>query len=217
MGSVRFWTSTVGRKIVMGATGLVLVAFVVAHLAGNLLVYAGPVAENRYAAMLKSAPALLWTVRLVLLAATGLHIWAGLGLASLAAASRPVGYEQVVPQASTLASRTMRWGGIFLIAFLVLHLLHFTTGTIHPRFSPTDVFRNLVTGFQVWYAAALYLVAMAVLGLHLYHGASSLFQSLGLSHPQYDPIRRRVMRALAILIFGGFASIPAAVWLGLVR
>ena len=213
----RFWSSTVGRKIVMGVTGVMLVAFIVGHLAGNLLVYGGPEAENRYAALLKSNPELLWAVRVVLLAALVLHVWAGLGLAQTASAARPIGYQESAPQSATLASRTMRWGGLFLLGFLVLHILHFTTGTIHPQFNGADVYANLMVGFRVWYAALFYLLAMVILGLHLYHGTSSMFQSLGLSHPGYDPGRRRAMRLLSVLVFGGFASIPLAVWLGWVR
>lgn len=213
----RFWSSTVGRKVVMGATGVLLVVFILGHLAGNLLIYSGAEAENRYAALLKSIPELLWAVRAVLLGALVLHVWAGLGLARTAAMARPVGYQQSAPQSATIASRTMRWGGLFLLGFLVIHLLHFTTGTIHPSFHGEDVYANLIEGFRVWYAALFYLVAMVVLGLHLFHGTSSMFQSLGLSHPGYDEGRQRTMRVLSVLVFGAFASIPLAVWLGWVR
>jgi len=218
MGRVAvFWGSTIGRKIVMGLTGVVLVAFVIVHLAGNLLVYRGPEAENHYASLLKANPLLLWTVRGVLLAALILHVWAGLSLAQLARESRPTPYRTLAHQVTTPASRSMRWGGLFLLLFIVIHLLHFTTGTLHPRFDTANVYGNLVTGFQIWYAALFYLVAMVLLGLHLFHGGPALFQSLGLSHPGYDRPRRQVMRAVAVVLFGGFASIPLAIWLGLVK
>ena len=149
----------------MAVTGLLLVGFVLGHMAGNLLVFKGPEALNGYGAFLKSSALVLWTVRLGLLAAVGLHVWAALTLIRLNQASRPVAYAKRVPQASTRSARLMRVGGILLLVFIVFHLLHFTTGTIHPgyTFSHTDVYGNVVSSFQVPWVALFYIVAMVAL------------------------------------------------------
>jgi len=131
--------------------------------------------------------------------------------------ARPVGYAERDPQVSTFAARTIRWGGVLVLVFIVLHLLHFTFGTIHPAFDHKDVYGNVVAAFQTWWVSLLYLVAMVVVGLHLYHGTWSSLRTLGLTRPSVDPLRRRVVTVLAWAIFLGFSSIPIAVLLGLVK
>src|SRR5512139_1230485 len=171
MGWIRsFYRSTIGKKIVMALTGIVGVGFVTGHMLGNLLVFQGPEAMNAYAGFLKSNMKLLWGVRLVLLGAVGLHVHAAWSLSRLAQAARPAGYDRQVLQVSTLSARTLRIGGVILLVFLVFHLLHFTVGTVHPAFSPTDVYGNVMIGLAVPAVAAFYLVAMASLALHLHHG-----------------------------------------------
>lgn len=217
MSLVRFLHSTVGRKVVMGVTGLILVGFVVGHVSGNLLVFKGPEALNAYSAFLKKSLPVLYGVRVVLLAAVGLHIWAAYSLTRLDLASRPVSYSRFNPQVSTLAARTMRWGGVLLLVFIVYHLLHLTVGSVHPGFSHTDVYGNVITGFRVTWVAVFYIVAMMALGAHLYHGVWSFFQTMGWNHPRYNPARRRVATALAVLVALGFIAIPAAVLGGILR
>jgi succinate dehydrogenase / fumarate reductase cytochrome b subunit len=217
MGSIRFLRSTVGRKVVMGVTGLILVGFVVGHVSGNLLVFKGPGALNAYSAFLKKSVIVLYGVRVVLLAAVGLHIWAAYSLTRLDQASRPVAYSRFQPQVSTLAARTMRWGGVLLLAFIVYHLLHFTVGSVHPSFSHTDVYGNVITGLRVTWVAVFYIVAMVALGAHLYHGVWSFFQTMGWNHPRYNRARRQVATALAVLVALGFIAIPAAVLGGVLR
>lgn len=217
MGSIRFLRSTVGRKVVMGVTGLILVGFVVGHVSGNLLVFKGPEALNAYSAFLKKSMVVLYGVRVVLLAAVGLHIWAAYSLTRLDLASRPVAYSRFQPQVSTLAARTMRWGGVLLLAFIVYHLLHFTVGSVHPGFSHTDVYGNVITGFRVTWVAVFYIVAMVALGAHLYHGVWSFFQTMGWNHPRFNRARRQVATALAVLVALGFIAIPAAVLGGVLR
>jgi succinate dehydrogenase / fumarate reductase cytochrome b subunit len=196
----------------------VMVAFVVAHVIGNLLVFVGPGALNHYSAVLKANAPLLWFARSVLLASGVAHVVCALQLTRHQVDVRPVGYARYEPQAAGIASRSMRWGGVFLFTFIVLHLLHFTTRTFQPvPLSATDVYANVVTSFRVWWVSALYLVAMVALGLHLYHGTWSVFQTLGLNHPNYNPARRRFATALAILVYLGFTSIPIAVMAGLLR
>ena len=198
----------------MAVTGTILVLFVLGHLAGNLLVFQGRTPMNAYGALLKSQGVLLWGVRGVLLACVVAHIVAAVQLTRQSHASRPVDYVRWRPQASTFASRTIRWGGALLAVFIVFHLLHFTTGTLHPNFRESDVYGNLVSGLRVWYVAAFYLVAMGALGLHFYHGVWSFLRTLGLTLPSATPFQRRLATALALVVWLGFSSIPLAVLLG---
>lgn len=214
----RFYGSTIGRKVVMALTGMILVGYIVVHMAGNLLVFSGPDAINEYAAFLQSKPALVWGTRLVLLVAVILHIHAAVTLSRLAAAARPARYAMLKPQASTLSARLMRVGGVLLAVFIVFHILHFTTGTILPsRFLAGEVYQNLVRSFSIGWVAAFYLVAMAALALHLHHGVWSLFQTLGANHPHLNGGRRSLGWLLAIVIPAGFAAVPLAVIFGLAR
>ena len=206
-----FAQSTVGRKVIMAVTGLVLVGFVLGHMAGNLLVFKGPEALNGWGAFLKSSALVLWTVRLGLLAAVGLHVWAALTLIRLNQVSRPVAYAKHVPQASTRSARLMRVGGILLLVFIVFHLLHFTTGTIHPGYG------NVVSSFQVPWVALFYIVAMVALLAHLTHGIWSFFQTMGWSHPRYNPARRVVATVVALIVSLGFIAIPSAILGGMLR
>jgi succinate dehydrogenase / fumarate reductase cytochrome b subunit len=210
--------STVGKKVVMAVTGLILVGFVVGHVAGNLLVFAGAGHLNAYSHFLKANLEVLWAVRLVLLASVALHVWSALGLTNAAREARPIAYGKREPQSSTFAARTIRYGGVILLLFVVFHLLHLTTGTIEPApFSETDVYRNVVSGFSVPWVAGLYLVAMVALGLHLHHGAWAAFRTLGLRPPSATPMKRSVAAVLAFAVWLGFTSIPLAVLAGLVR
>ncbi len=213
-----FWRSTIGKKIVMAVTGLIFVGFVIAHLSGNLLVFRGPEKLNSYSAFLRSLGALLWVARGVLLVSVVLHAIAAYQLAARARAARPVGYQQYDHQVSTFAARTMRWGGTIILVFVFLHLLHFTTGTLQPvPFSEHDVYANVVGAFRIWWVAALYIIAMVALGLHLYHGAWSSVRTLGAIQPSAHPLRRTVAAAVAVLVWLGFTLVPVAILAGLVR
>ena len=212
-----FWDSTVGKKAVMAVTGILLVGFVVAHMLGNLQMFIGADAMNRYAAFLKSTGELLWVARAGLLVAAALHITAAYQLTMINRAARPEAYARSTPAASTLASRTMRFGGVILLAFIVFHIGHFTTGTFHPAFSHTMVYGNVILGFRSPVVSVFYLVAMAALGLHLYHGAWAGFRTLGLSKRSPHPRERRIAQAVALVVWAGFSSIPVAVWLGILH
>lgn len=220
MGSIRrFYGSMVGKKFVMGVTGLIGIGFVILHSLGNLLVFRGPDAINSYSHFLKSTGELLWGLRIVLIAAVILHVIAAVQLTRQSRAARPVGYVKREPQVATVASRTMRWGGALLLVFIVLHILHFTTGTIRPAgsFSSQDVYANLVSSFRIWWVALFYIVAMLALGLHLFHGAWSSVRSLGVSPPSPRPLHRRISLAIAILVWAAFTAIPVAVITGMIR
>ena len=213
----RLVTSSIGQKIVMAVTGVVLSAFVLGHMIGNLTVFRGAAAMDAYGAALRKFPALLWSVRLGLLAAVGLHIWAYWVLSRKSWAARPQGYRVSAYTESTFASRTMRWTGPLLLAFIVYHLLHLTTGTVHPQFEEGRVYHNLVVGLQVTWVALFYLLAMGALAFHVLHGVWSLFQSVGISQPRYDSAARRAATLFTIIVVAGFAIIPLAVLAGLLK
>jgi succinate dehydrogenase / fumarate reductase cytochrome b subunit len=209
----------VGKKVVMGVTGLIGIGFVILHSLGNLLVFRGPDALNSYSHFLKSSGELLWTLRIILILAVVLHVIAAVQLTTQSRAARPIGYVKYDPQAATIASRTMRWGGALLLVFIVVHILHFTTGTIRPSgfFSHQDVYANVVTSFHVWWVSLFYIFAMIALGLHLFHGAWSSVRSIGVSPASPEPLHHRVSLVLAILIWAAFTAVPLAVLTGVVR
>lgn len=214
---LQLYRSTIGKKVVMAASGIILVGFVIGHVAGNLLVFRSAGAMNEYAALLKANPFVLWGVRGVILVAAIVHVISALQLSRLDRRARPVGYDRTQPQASTFASRTIRIGGILLLVFIILHILHFTTGHLHPRFSHTDVYGNVVVAFSIWWVAALYIVAMIALALHLFHGIWSVGRTLGVVRPTGTPFRRRLTIAIVLLVWLGFTAIPVAVLAGVLR
>jgi succinate dehydrogenase cytochrome b subunit len=220
-GTLRaFWDSSVGKKVVMAISGLLGIAFVIGHMVGNLQVFQGAERLNAYGALLHGPlNELLWVVRVVLAAAVVLHVVAAWQLTQRDRAARPVDYRRRAPQVSTLASRTMRWGGVLLLVFIVLHVLHFTTGTVRPTgtFVPGDVYGNVIGSFRIWWVTLFYVAAMAALGLHLYHGAWSSVRSLGAETPARNLRRRPVAAVVAAVVAGGFALVPVAVLLGWVK
>jgi succinate dehydrogenase / fumarate reductase, cytochrome b subunit len=215
--SARFWTATNGKKAVMAITGVVLTGFAFGHMAGNLQVFLGPEKFNHYAASIKALPPLLWGTRITLLVSVFLHIWSAFSLWRLKSEARPIGYVRQKAIASTYAARTMYWSGPILALFIVYHLLHFTIGVGGTRFVEDQPYDNLVAGFSVIPIALFYIVAMACLCFHLFHGIWSLFQTLGINHPKYTPLLRTAAKLLAILLFIGFSSIPIAVMAGLIQ
>jgi succinate dehydrogenase / fumarate reductase cytochrome b subunit len=214
-----FIGSSIGRKVIMAVTGAILAGFVLAHMTGNLLVYVGPEALNGYAVFLREFlhGAGLWIARAVLLVAVILHIWSATSLTLESRRARPVAYAQQKWKESTYASRTMRWSGVILLAFIVYHLMHFTFGNAHPRFIEGDVYRNFVTGFQSVPVSIAYIVAMIFLGLHLRHGVWSMFQTLGMSHPRRIAMAKTGAWIFAAVVVLGNISFPLAVLAGLLK
>jgi succinate dehydrogenase / fumarate reductase cytochrome b subunit len=223
---IAFYHSTVGKKVIMAITGLIGVGFVILHVAGNLQAFAGREKINAYSALLHGPGAeLLWLVRIVLIVAVVLHVVMAVQLTQRARAARPVGYHERDPQVSTLASRTMRWGGGLLLVFIVVHLLHFTTRQVDPghwahRMDAAgryDIYGNIVASFRIWWVSAFYLLAMIALGLHLWHGVWSSGRALGVAKPSASPLRRRIAPILAIGLWLGFSLVPIAVFAGWIR
>ena len=219
MNRVRaLWTSSVGKKAVMAVTGLIMLAYLITHVLANLLIFQGPEKINAYSRFLHGTGGALWAARLVLLAAVGLHIVAAVQLASRRRAARPIGYAAGrESQVSTLASRTIRWGGALILVFLVYHILHFTLGTVHASFVEGDPYHNVVAGFSNPLVVLFYEVALVAVGLHLYHGIWSSGRSLGLSSPSPQPLRRQLALALSVMVWAGFAVIPIVVYAGVIR
>jgi succinate dehydrogenase / fumarate reductase cytochrome b subunit len=227
MWALRLYRSTIGKKVIMAVTGIILVAFVVLHMLGNLQVFIGAEKMNRYSAFLKSLGELLWLARIILLVALILHVTMAYQLAQRSRLARPLGYERREPQVSTVASRTMRWGGVLILVFVIFHILHFTTGTVfpwasrpdalYPAFSHTDVYGNVIAAFRSPWVVTFYVVAMLFLLLHLFHGAWSSVRTLGLAKPSARPLQRQVATVIALVVWLGFTAIPVAVFLGVIR
>lgn len=237
-----FFKSTIGKKILMAVTGLVLVLFVLGHMLGNLQIFLGADVINAYAHKLHSLPGVvLWGIRLFLLACVALHIWMAVLLTIENRRARPEEYRQKGVVQATYASRTMRMSGVILLAFIVFHIAHFTVRNVPGKGyneqiadvplvkGGETVFKNgepymtfnvndmMVAGFEVWWVSLFYLVAMALLCMHLSHGVSSMFQTVGLRNKIWRKRLDRVAVVYGWVIFLGFASIPAAVAVGVLE
>ena len=212
----RMLNSSIGLKIIMALTGVILSGFVLVHMLGNLQVYQGPEALDAYGKLLRKEPALLWTFRLVLLSAVGLHIWAYLVLTRRNQQARPQAYQASKYKESSFASRSMRITGPLILAFIIYHILHLTTGTVHPDFQEGAVYHNLVAGLR-GIVGVIYVVAVIMLAFHLWHGIWSIFQTLGAPEGRYRSLGRRFATIFTILVTLGFATVPLAVLIGYLK
>ena len=215
--------SSVQLKFVMAVTGAILVLYLVAHMLGNLKIFFGEQALNTYAHWLRliGEPALpgegmLWLIRIVLLVAVIAHIVAATVLARRARAARPVKYAHRRPVSTTYASRTMRWGGVIILLFVIYHILDLTTGTLNPNGVPGEVYDNVVADFSRWYVTLAYTVAMIAVGFHVRHGVWSALQTLGRSSGPYQMRYKAIALVFAVILTAGFLSVPFAVQFGLV-
>lgn len=213
--TARFYGSTVGKKAVMAVSGIALFLFVIAHLVGNLQFFEGPEKMAAYGRFLRVEPALLWTARIGLLVMVALHIWSSVLLALRKNEARPQGYVKKKAVSSTYASRTMYWSGPIVAAFIVYHLLDLTLGVVNPGYQEGAIYENMVRSFRNPAVSIFYVVAMGMLCMHLFHGAWSMFQTLGFSSPRYTPLLKSLAAVVSILIFLGFVSIPLSVLTGL--
>lgn len=226
----RYWLlelyrSAVGKKWVMALSGIVLLGYVLAHMVGNLKVYMGADDMNHYAEFLRDllTPILprtvtLWLMRIVLAAAFVLHIHAAYALTRMNRRARPEGYAAGRDYvAANFASRTMRWSGVLVLLFVLFHLADLTWGNTNPEFVRGDAYNNLVHSFERVPVAVLYIVANLALGIHIFHGAWALFNSLGLNNPRFNRWRTWFARAFAAAIVVGNVSFPTAVLVGIVE
>ena len=238
----QLFCTTIGRKFIMAATGVVLILFIVGHLVGNLQIFEDPDRINGYAHFLQSLGPVLWAVRIVLLACVTLHVWSGTTLALEDKAARgPEDYGAKTWLQATLASRYMRWTGYVVLAFILYHLAHFTVGLAQtatfkenlPLYTMTgdyhvlgltvvragtrvfDVHSMVILGFQNAVVAVFYIIAVGLLSLHLLHGAESLFQTFGWRNARWCRGLRAVVTLGCAAYFLGNLAIPGAVLLGL--
>jgi succinate dehydrogenase / fumarate reductase cytochrome b subunit len=214
----------IGKKVVMAVSGVILLGFVLGHMVGNLKVFQGPEHFDAYAEGLRTVGApllgrgqLLWAVRLVLIVAVVLHIAAAWAVTRASWAARPQGYHALRLVETTYAARTMRWGAIIILLFVIFHLLDLTFGRVNPSFVPGDPYHNVIATFGRVPIALGYIVAMGALCLHLYHGIESACQTLGLNHVRYNVWRRRIALGFSLVVAGGFIAVPIAVLAGVVR
>jgi succinate dehydrogenase / fumarate reductase cytochrome b subunit len=220
-----FHRSSVGRKMIVAITGIALILFVIGHLLGNLQIFLGPDWINGYAEHLRDLGPFLWVIRAFLLVTVLVHIYYTIRLAMENRRARPERYRRKETVKATLASRSMVMSGLILLAFIIYHLLHFTVRTTDPRFLALpkdplghyDVYSMMILGFQSWLVSGFYILGMFLLALHLSHGSSSFFQSLGLNNQKLTPRLALGGRIFAWCLFIGYSSIPAAVLLGWVK
>ncbi|NJL04169.1 MAG: succinate dehydrogenase cytochrome b subunit [Chloroflexaceae bacterium] len=231
-GVMTLYQTSIGKKVVMAVTGAILLGFVFVHMFGNLKIYSGPVALNEYAEQLRylgkpifGYEQLLWIARVVLLGAVVMHIVSAVQLTLQSNGSRPQPYNvnTRTQPAYRYASYTMRWGGVVLFLFIIFHLLHFTFGTVgyssgqfvNPHSGVYEVYNNVVYGFLNPIVSIFYIAAMIALGLHIYHGTWSMFQTLGISSEKMSGMLRSFAAAFALVIALGNISIPIAVLMGI--
>lgn len=228
--AIRLVTSSVGMKVLMAATGAGLLGFVVVHMVGNLLVFAGPEALNEYAHGLKSLGLLLWVARLGVLAMITVHVAVAFRLYTANNTARPTKYVMARPPETTISSQSMIISGGLLATFVLFHLAHYTLGVVEPStYAATEsnlylldgekvpnVFYMVVRGFQNPVMMGLYVVSMGLLGMHLSHGIASLFQSLGFNNPRFRPLVKKASWALTGLLVAGNISMPLAVFFGFI-
>ncbi len=220
-----FHRSSVGRKIIVALTGIVLILFIIGHLLGNLQIFLGPDWINSYAEHLRELGPLLWAIRVFLIVTVTIHIYATIRLAIENRRARPNRYVKRDYVKATVASRYMVLSGLVILVFLIYHIAHFTVRVTDPRFALLrkdplnhyDVFSMMVYGFQNIYVSAFYVLGMFLLALHLSHGSSSFFQSLGFNDQKMAPRLARGGRVFAWLIFIGYTSIPVACLLGWIQ
>ena len=238
--AMNLFRSTIGRKFLMAVTGVVLIAFVIGHLVGNLQVFSGPDAINGYSHFLQTLGPTLWAARIGLLIAVAIHIWAATVLTLENHAAREVPYKVRHTIRATLASRMMRWSGYVVLAFIIYHLAHFTLGfaqaetfksslaeytmtddylamgflTVKAGTPVADVHSMVILGFQNVLVSAFYVIAVGLLSVHMLHGADSMFQTFGWRSARWSGALRKICIVFAALYFLGNLAIPGAVLLG---
>jgi succinate dehydrogenase / fumarate reductase cytochrome b subunit len=223
-GLAALWHSTIGKKYVMAITGAIWFGYLIVHLWGNLKIYAGPTFLDDYGAWLRTVgeplfgySQVLWLARIILIPAFILHMWAAISLTTRDRASRPQRYSFRKNLESTFASRTMIYGGLFIVLFVIYHLLDFTFGSVNPSYEEGNIYHNVVASFQRWPVVLFYVLAMLAVGLHLLHGVWSLFQTLGWNNMRANRLLRNFATFAALVLTLGNISIPVAVLAGFIK
>ncbi|MBI3871553.1 MAG: succinate dehydrogenase cytochrome b subunit [candidate division Zixibacteria bacterium] len=218
-----WWRSSLGLKLLVAITGVVLFLFVIGHLLGNLQIFRGPAALNSYSEKLRALPILLWGARLGILVCAILHVFATLSLALLNRRARPIPYSRRTPVQATVSSRTMVYSGLLVLAYVGYHLAQFTWKITNPAIShllngqgKPDVYAMVVLSFRNRLVSGSYIIAMIVLGFHLNHGLASIFQTVGWMTPRNKRVIERIAFWSALIIVAGYIAIPLSVLLGLV-
>ena len=214
--------TTIGKKAVMAVSGLVLFGFVIVHMLGNLQIFLGPQTFNDYSLFIHQSRGVLWGARAVLLLAVTAHIVTAAQLYFRNKTARPSRYKVKKNLATSYAARVMYLSGPLLLLYIVYHIAHLTLGVTtglgydHAASpgGPVDVYHNVVSSFRVEWLVGIYVVAQIFLGLHIYHGAWSLFQSLGINHRRYNEPLRNAASALALATVAGFLAVPIGVYAG---
>jgi succinate dehydrogenase / fumarate reductase, cytochrome b subunit len=219
---VVFYRSDIGKKWVMAVTGVVLMGYVFAHMVGNLHVFEGARQIDEYGEWLRELldppfprTTALWLLRVAIIVSLALHIHAAYALTVVNWRARPDRYKSRRDYvAANYASRTMRWTGVIIFLFLVYHILDLTWGAANPGYVRGEVYRNTVASLEQWPVALAYIAANLALGIHLYHGGWSLFQSVGWNNPRFNVWRRYFAIGFAVVVTGGYISVPIAVQAG---
>jgi succinate dehydrogenase / fumarate reductase cytochrome b subunit len=214
--------TSIGKKILVAVTGFVSFGYIVGHLAGNLQIFIGPDQINAYAEALHSLGPGLWVIRIVLLVFFVTHIWLGIQLKAENWIAKPQTNQKQKRDKSTIASRTMIYTGLLILAFFVYHILQFTARVTDSRFEHLaedamgryDVYSMMVLGFQNPWVSFFYIVAILFLAFHLSHGISSMFQSMGWNAPRFQKPLDIIAVTVAVVIFIGFVSIPISILAG---
>lgn len=225
---IRFYQSSIGKKILVALTGAMMILFLAGHMLGNLLVFAGPDTLNAYAKKLHDLGPLLWLIRLALLAILVLHIVGTVQLTIANKAARAQAYGVDATRKASKSSRTMIWSGLTILAFLIYHLMHYTWGVANDYYNPENaryflpggdhnVYNMVIDGFGWAPASLFYIVAMGLLFMHLSHGFASVFQTLGLTTPKSRPVIELTGKAVAAILFAGNALMPLAIMAGWVK
>lgn len=219
-----FTNASVGKKVLMAITGIIVIGFVIIHLIGNLQIFIGQEQLNKYAETLQNMGALKWGFRIFILLFFVIHIWKGIALWLENKKARPVSYAKDNTLEASLASRTMIWTGVMILAFVVYHLLHFTMIVTNPEYAKLplvdgrfDVYSMVILGFQSYCISGTYIIAISLMSFHLSHAISSLFQTLGLNNPCVMPKLKCLSNLVAIIVFIGYVSMPIAVLLNFIK
>lgn len=223
---MKFITSTVGKKLLMAVTGVMMLCFIFIHVLGNSTIYFGWL--NAYAEHLHALPPLVWAFRLVMLLVFVVHVFFGIQLSLENSAARPESYAFKKDRRATFAGKNMIWTGVLIAGFLIYHILHFTLHVTNPAISAgvgnnidtlgrPDVFKMVMLSFQQTSIAAVYILAMIALALHLSHGAQSFLQTLGLNTDKTIEVFEKLSVAVAVILFIGYASIPIVILVGILK